>query len=120
MTSDGEIITGNINEKNLPADAIAGLPVSSEKLRGEPRVILNMEEANLEEGDILVTAFTDPGWTPLFVSIKGLVTEVGGLMTPRGGYCTGIWITGSRWSRERYEINKRWATNTSTWNRRVY
>ncbi|MGZ8538411.1 MAG: PEP-utilizing enzyme, partial [Flavisolibacter sp.] len=24
---------------------------------------------------------TDPSWTPLFVSIKGLVTEVGGLMT---------------------------------------
>ena len=40
-----------------------------------------MEDANLEDGDILVTAFTDPGWTPLFVSIKGLVTEVGGLMT---------------------------------------
>jgi len=33
-----------------------------------------------EAGDILVTAFTDPSWTPLFVSIKGLVTEVGGLM----------------------------------------
>nr|WP_246073806.1 PEP-utilizing enzyme [Fluviicola chungangensis] len=29
----------------------------------------------------MVTAFTDPSWTPLFVSIKGLVTEVGGLMT---------------------------------------
>jgi rifampicin phosphotransferase len=28
-----------------------------------------------------LTSFTDPGWTPLFVSIKGLVTEVGGLMT---------------------------------------
>lgn len=40
-----------------------------------------MEEADLEDGDILVTAFTDPGWTSLFVSIKGLVTEVGGLMT---------------------------------------
>jgi hypothetical protein len=24
---------------------------------------------------------TDPSWTPLFVAIKGLVTEVGGLMT---------------------------------------
>jgi pyruvate,water dikinase len=35
----------------------------------------------LEDGDILVTSFTDPSWTPLFVSIKGLVTEVGGLMT---------------------------------------
>ena len=25
--------------------------------------------------------YTDPSWTPLFVAIKGLVTEVGGLMT---------------------------------------
>jgi rifampicin phosphotransferase len=40
-----------------------------------------MEDAAIEDGDILVTAFTDPSWTPLFVSVKGLVTEVGGLMT---------------------------------------
>ena len=40
-----------------------------------------MAEAELEKGDILVTAFTDPSWTPAFVSIGGLVTEVGGLMT---------------------------------------
>ncbi|GCF68865.1 phosphoenolpyruvate synthase [Bacillus paranthracis] len=81
MTSDGEIITGKYKRENLPADAIAGLPVSSGLVEGRARVILNMEDANLEEGDILVTAFTDPGWTPLFVSIKGLVIEVGGLMT---------------------------------------
>ncbi|PEA12305.1 phosphoenolpyruvate synthase [Bacillus thuringiensis] len=81
MTSDGEIITGKYKRENLPADAIVGLPVSSGVIEGRARVILKMEEANLEEGDILVTAFTDPGWTPLFVSIKGLVTEVGGLMT---------------------------------------
>ena len=31
--------------------------------------------------NILVTEFTDPSWTPLFVSIKALVTEVGGLIT---------------------------------------
>ncbi len=49
--------------------------------RGAARVILNMEDADLEDGDILVTSYTDPSWTPLFVSIKGLVTEVGGLMT---------------------------------------
>jgi rifampicin phosphotransferase len=35
----------------------------------------------MEDGDILVTTFTDPSWTPLFISIKGLVAEVGGLMT---------------------------------------
>ncbi|WP_367888625.1 phosphoenolpyruvate synthase [Bacillus wiedmannii] len=81
MTSDGEIITGKYKREHLPADAIVGLPVSSGVIEGRARVILNMEDANLEEGDILVTAFTDPGWTPLFVSIKGLVTEVGGLMT---------------------------------------
>lgn len=81
LTSDGEIIAGNYKRENLPAEAIVGLPVSSGVIEGRARVILNMEEAVLKEGDILVTSFTDPGWTPLFVSIKGLVTEVGGLMT---------------------------------------
>ncbi len=81
ITSDGEIITGKYKRENLPVEAIVGLPVSSGVIEGRARVILNMEDANLEDGDILVTAFTDPGWTPLFVSIKGLVTEVGGLMT---------------------------------------
>ncbi|UOY89267.1 phosphoenolpyruvate synthase [Bacillus glycinifermentans] len=81
ITSDGEIIAGEYKRENLPAEAIAGLPVSSGVIEGRARVILNMEDADLENGDILVTAFTDPSWTPLFVYIKGLVTEVGGLMT---------------------------------------
>ncbi|ENQ3076900.1 phosphoenolpyruvate synthase [Bacillus cereus] len=81
ITSDGEIIAGKYKRENLPAEAIVGLPVSSGVIEGRARVILNMEDADLEDGDILVTSFTDPGWTPLFISIKGLVTEVGGLMT---------------------------------------
>ncbi|MFL6479475.1 MAG: phosphoenolpyruvate synthase, partial [Bacillales bacterium] len=81
ITSDGEIFIGEYKRENLPAEAIVGLPVSSGVIEGRARVILNMEEADLEDGDILVTTFTDPSWTPLFVSIKGLVTEVGGLMT---------------------------------------
>ncbi|SFF07128.1 phosphoenolpyruvate synthase [Bacillus sp. OV194] len=81
ITSDGEIITGKYKRENIPVEAIAGLPVSSGVIEGRARVILNMEDADLEDGDILVTSFTDPSWTPLFVSIKGLVTEVGGLMT---------------------------------------
>ena len=81
MTSDGEIFSGKYKRENLPAGAIVGLAVSSGVIEGRARVILNMEDADLEEGDILVTPFTDPSWTPLFVSIKGLVTEVGGLMT---------------------------------------
>ncbi|HEU5377767.1 MAG TPA: phosphoenolpyruvate synthase [Ktedonobacteraceae bacterium] len=81
ITSDGEIIAGKYKREKLPAEAIVGLPVSSGVIEGRARVILHMEDADLEEGDILVTSFTDPSWTPLFVSIKGLVTEVGGLMT---------------------------------------
>jgi phosphoenolpyruvate synthase/pyruvate phosphate dikinase len=81
ITSDGEIIVGEYKRENLPAEALAGLPVSSGVVEGRARVILNMEGADLEEGDILVTSFTDPSWTPLFVSIQGLITEVGGLMT---------------------------------------
>jgi rifampicin phosphotransferase len=81
ITSDGEIIAGEYKWENIPAGAIVGLPVSSGVIEGRARVILNMEDADLEDGDILVTSFTDPSWTPLFVSIKGLVTEVGGLMT---------------------------------------
>jgi len=81
ITSDGEIVAGEYKRENLPADAIVGLPVSSGVIEGRARVILKLEDAVLEDDDILVTAFTDPSWTPLFVSIRGLVTEVGGLMT---------------------------------------
>ncbi|MGJ3195715.1 phosphoenolpyruvate synthase [Peribacillus frigoritolerans] len=81
ITSDGEIIVGEYKRDNPMDEAIVGLPVSSGVIEGRARVILNMEDADLEDGDILVTTFTDPSWTPLFVSIKGLVTEVGGLMT---------------------------------------
>jgi pyruvate,water dikinase len=81
ITSDGEIVVGEYKRENLPPGAIVGLPVSSGMREGRARVILNLEDAVLEDGDILVTSFTDPSWTPLFVSIKGLVTEVGGLMT---------------------------------------
>ncbi|KYG07487.1 phosphoenolpyruvate synthase [Sorangium cellulosum] len=81
MTSDGEIVSGAYKRANLPAGAIVGLPVSSGVVEGRARVLLDMAHADLEAGDILVTAFTDPSWTPLFVSVKGLVTEVGGMMT---------------------------------------
>ncbi|GCE09414.1 phosphoenolpyruvate synthase [Dictyobacter aurantiacus] len=81
LTSDGEIVPGEYKREHLPAGAMVGLPVSSGIIEGRARVILTIEDADLEEGDILVTSFTDPSWTPLFVAIKGLVTEVGGLMT---------------------------------------
>ena len=81
LTSDGEAIAGTYRRADVPAGALTGLPVSAGTVEGRARVILDMAEADLEAGDILVTAYTDPSWTPAFVAIKGLVTEVGGLMT---------------------------------------
>ncbi len=81
LTSDGEAVAGSYRREDLPAGALVGLAVSAGTVEGRARVILDMAEADLEPGDILVTAHTDPSWTPLFVTIAGLVTEVGGLMT---------------------------------------
>ncbi|MBM4796004.1 phosphoenolpyruvate synthase [Streptomyces sioyaensis] len=81
LTSDGEALTGAYRRDDVPAGALTGLPVSAGTIEGRARVILDMAEADLEAGDILVTTFTDPSWSPLFVGIAGLVTEVGGLMT---------------------------------------
>ncbi len=81
ITSDGEVVMGSYRREDVPVGALIGLPVSVGTVEGRARVILDLSEADLEPGDILVTAYTDPSWSPLFVAINGLVTEVGGLMT---------------------------------------
>ena len=78
MAAVGRIIL-NFIVFSTPARRLA--LTSNTDFEGRERVILKMGDADLEDGDILVTTFTDPRWAPLFVSIKGLVTEVGGLMT---------------------------------------
>ncbi|HEX6075873.1 MAG TPA: rifamycin-inactivating phosphotransferase [Micromonosporaceae bacterium] len=81
LTSEGEVVTGSYRRDDVPPGALVGLPVSAGTAEGRARVILDMAEADFEPGDILVTAYTDPSWTPVFVAIEGLVTEVGGIMT---------------------------------------
>jgi phosphoenolpyruvate synthase/pyruvate phosphate dikinase len=81
LTSDGESIAGAYRRDGVPPGALVGLAVSAGVVEGRARVISDVAEADLEAGDILVTAYTDPSWTPTFVAIAGLVTEVGGLMT---------------------------------------
>ena len=81
LTSDGEVVTGSYRRGDVPPGALVGLPVCAGTVEGRARVVDDVAEADLEAGDILVTAYTDPGFSPLFVAIAGLVTEVGGLMT---------------------------------------
>lgn len=53
MTSEGDEIVGEYNRDHLPQGALAGLPVLSGMIEGRARVVLKMEDADIEDGDIL-------------------------------------------------------------------
>jgi len=81
ITADGEVLTGSYDRARTPQGGLAGVPVSGGTVEGRARIVRDLTDANLIEGDILVTTFTDPSWTPIFLSAKAVVTEVGGAMT---------------------------------------
>ena len=60
---------------------LKGLGANNGIVTGTARVIESFTEIDrLEKGDILVTKFTDTGWTPKFAILKGIVTEYGGVL----------------------------------------
>lgn len=81
MTSEGEIVNGTRKASNAPEGAIIGTGVSAGVVEGFARIVLSPDTSELEDGEIMVAPFTDPGWTPLFNSAKGLVIVVGGMLT---------------------------------------
>jgi pyruvate,water dikinase len=63
-------------------EVLQGIPASGGQARGTARIIFDPREATrLQPGDILVTRATDPGWTPVFPLVSGLVLEVGGQLS---------------------------------------
>ncbi|ORA40332.1 hypothetical protein BST20_07240 [Mycobacterium branderi] len=62
------------------ADAdLSGAGLSAGRAVGTARIIKSLREiGTLTDGDILVCNSTDPGWTPVFGVISGLVLETGG------------------------------------------
>ena len=68
-----------------PGDAdlvLRGIGCSTGRVTATVRVVPTLDEAAaLRAGDILVTRFTDPGWTPVLGLVSGIVTEVGGLLS---------------------------------------
>ena len=68
--------------KYLQKGVLKGIPCSGGIVQGTARVIRDIFDADrLREGDILITKFTDPGWTPKFSLLKGVATETGGILS---------------------------------------
>lgn len=62
--------------------ALKGIGCSKGIVKGRVRVILEVSDSQLlQAGEILVTRFTDPGWTPVMVRAKAIITEVGGILS---------------------------------------
>ena len=78
--SDGEVVNGTAAGLDREG-VLVGSPVSAGVAEGRARVVLRPQDAEIADGDILVAPFTDPAWTPLFAAVRGMVLEVGGLMT---------------------------------------
>lgn len=60
---------------------ITGIGVVGSTVTGRARVISDPATADMEDGDILVCATTDPSWTPLFMLADALVIDTGGQMS---------------------------------------
>ena len=71
----------NSKENNKEETQIKGLGANNGIVTGIARVIEDFSQIDrLQEHDILVTKFTDTGWTPKFAILSGIVTEYGGIL----------------------------------------
>ena len=62
-------------------DEVKGLGANNGIVIGTARVIESFDEIDkLRKDDILVTKFTDTGWTSKFAILSGIVTEYGGIL----------------------------------------
>lgn len=61
---------------------LSGAPISRGEVKGRARVVRCVDDARkLSDGEIMIAAFTDIGWSPYYSVIGGLVTEVGSALS---------------------------------------
>ncbi|SFS31409.1 PEP/pyruvate-binding domain-containing protein [Saccharopolyspora flava] len=80
VLSDGTDLEAAAPSEPAADGAMTGLGASPGKVTGPARVVHDPANARIEPGEILVATTTDPGWTPLFMTAAGLVTETGSPM----------------------------------------
>lgn len=64
------------------ADGFVGIAASQGRVTGFVRILERIEDIpTVKAGEIVVVSRTDPGWTPVFSKIGGLITESGGVLS---------------------------------------
>ena len=67
--------------ETLADGSFKGIATSRGTVTARARVVKTLDEIPLvREGEIIVVNATDPGWTPVFMIIKGIVLETGGML----------------------------------------
>ncbi|HWM03035.1 MAG TPA: PEP/pyruvate-binding domain-containing protein [Actinophytocola sp.] len=80
LLSDGTIPEALTPRGPITNGTLVGMAAAPGTATGRARVIHDPASAHVEPGEILVAPTTDPGWTPLFLTAGGLVTETGSPM----------------------------------------
>ncbi|HZE38867.1 MAG TPA: PEP/pyruvate-binding domain-containing protein [Stackebrandtia sp.] len=80
LLSDGTDVETLLPAPPVDGRTLTGTGAASGRVTGHARVVRDPSDASIEPGEILVAPTTDPGWTPLFLTAGGLVTETGAVM----------------------------------------
>lgn len=77
LLSDGTDVETLVPRPPVEEGTLVGMGAAPGTVTGRARVVRDPAGAHIEPGEILVAPTTDPGWTPLFMTAGGLVTETG-------------------------------------------
>jgi pyruvate,water dikinase len=81
VETEGEVVEGDPID-GAQEEGLSGVGASRGLARGRVRVVPDLARlSDVEPGDILVVSNIDPGWTPVFPLLAGLVTETGGILS---------------------------------------
>ncbi|MEU0523221.1 PEP-utilizing enzyme [Streptomyces niveus] len=80
LLSDGTDVETLLPARTSDGRTLTGTGAATGRARGPARVVRDPSDAYIEPGEILVAPTSDPGWTPLFLTAGGLVTETGAVM----------------------------------------
>ncbi|HZZ50077.1 MAG TPA: PEP/pyruvate-binding domain-containing protein [Pseudonocardia sp.] len=78
---DADFELDRVPGEELPENMFRGTGTSGGQIEGTARVVKHLSDiGRVRHGEILVVHATDPGWTPVFLVVAGIIVETGGML----------------------------------------